>query len=83
MLLDVVETHVVAPVEHGVYLSRERDGLGATRAGPPADVLVDRLCGEVAAGVGRQDQSDGVILHVRGQDNALHEGLAGDDLLGR
>ena len=85
--LDVIETDVESALDQGADFAGEDEGLAAAGTAAEAQILVGNRRGGFGLGMGRQDQADSVILHMRGHWHLAHEahqvrqGLALEDFI--
>jgi len=77
--LDVLEADVEPAIEQCADFARERDRLCGSRAGAHAQELVDHRDRVDAAGVRGERAANGVVLHVRGDHDALDQILVRED----
>src|SRR4051794_34125625 len=80
-LFHILETDVETSFEHGPHLARQDNGLGATRAGTAANIFVGSAHRKGTARVRAHDQTNGIVLNWRGNDDLADELLIAPDVV--
>src|SRR6185295_635404 len=71
--LDIVETYVEAALHQSAHFAAENERLAATRTAAEAEELVGNGNGGVRLGVGGENQTNSVILHMRSHGHLANQ----------
>src|SRR5438477_6603224 len=71
--LDIVETYVEAALHQSAHFAAENERLAAARTAAEAEELVRNGNGGVGLGVGGEDQTNSVVLHMRSHGHLANE----------